>query len=166
MENNSSVLDSDIVKVDKYEPHKIANGKNEVTFFVASDKVDLADLQRYRIQAQTDYLIAINGTGKDLACLKLADNVITCLPHEIEIVMFAFKSLVLNDSFMGFEWNDIRSAIHKRKHLQFIQGFATDKNYVANACDKLIAKLPTIKNDFFLKAVMVDTLADDSFGFD
>ena len=166
MEDNSSVFDSDIVKVDKYEPHKIANGKNEVTFFVASDEIDFADLQRYRIQAQTDYLIAINGTGKDLECLKLADNVITCLPDEIEIVMFAFKSLVLNDSFMGFEWNDIRSAIHKRKHIQFIQGFATDKNYVANACDKLIAKLPTIKNDFFLKAVMVDTLADDSFGFD
>ena len=166
MEDNSPVFDSDIVKVDKYEPHKIANGKNEVTFFVASDEVDLADLQRYRIQAQTDYLIAINGTGKDLECLKLADNVITCLPHEIEIVMFAFKSLVLNDSFMGFEWNDIRSAIHKRKHVQFIQGFATDKNYVANACDKLIAKLPTIKSDFFLKAVMVNTLADDKFDFD
>ena len=78
MENNSSVLDSDIVKVDKYEPHKIANGKNEVTFFVASDEVDLADLQRYRIQAQTDYLIAINGTNKDYDCLKLADNVILC----------------------------------------------------------------------------------------
>lgn len=166
MENNSPVLDSDILQIDKYEPHKVANGKNDATLFVASDDIDMADLQRYRIQAQTDYLIAINGTGKDLACLKLADNVITCLPHEIEIVMFAFKSLVLNDSFMGFEWNDIRSAIHKRKHVQFIQGFATDKNYVANACDKLIAKLPTIKNDFFLKAVMVDTLADDSFGFD
>lgn len=166
MENNSPVLASVTIQINKYEPYKVANGKNEATFFVASDDIDLADLQRYRIQAQTDYLIAINGTGKDLACLKLADNVITCLPHEIEIVMFAFKSLVLNDSFMGFEWNDIRSAIHKRKHVQFIQGFATDKNYVANACDKLIAKLPTIKNDFFLKAVMVDTLADDSFGFD
>ena len=166
MENNSPVLASVTIQINKYEPYKVANGKNEATFFVASDDIDLADLQRYRIQAQTDYLIAINGTGKDLACLKLADNVITCLPHEIEIVMFAFKSLVLNDSFMGFEWNDIRSAIHKRKHIQFIQGFATDKNYVANACDKLIAKLPTIKNDFFLKAVMVDTLADDSFGFD
>ena len=78
MEDNSSVFDSDIVKVDKYEPHKIANGKNEVTFFVASDEIDFADLQRYRIQAQTDYLIAISTTNKYYDCLGLADNVISC----------------------------------------------------------------------------------------
>ena len=80
--------------------------------------------------------------------------------------MLSFKSLVLGESFIGFDWNDIRSAIHKRKHIQFIQGYATDKNYVANACEKLIAKLYAIENDFPLKAVMVNTLADDKFGFD
>lgn len=69
MEDNSSVLDNDIVKVDKYEPHKIANGKNEVTFFVASDEVDLADLQRYRQQTQTECLIAINATDKNFECI-------------------------------------------------------------------------------------------------
>ena len=101
MENNSPVLASVTIQINKYEPHKVANGKNYATLFVASDDIDMAELQRYRQQTQTECLIAINGTGKDLACLKLADNVITCLPHEIEIVMFAFKSLVLNDSFMG-----------------------------------------------------------------
>nr|WP_144918811.1 hypothetical protein [Moraxella osloensis] len=145
MENNSSVPDSDIVKVDKYEPHKIANGKNEVTFFVASDEVDLADLQRYRIQAQTDYLIAITTTNKDYDCLKLADTVMTCLANEIELAILGFKSLVLAGGFIGFDWNDIKTAITNRKHIQFIQGYATDKDYVANACDKIIAKLHAVK---------------------
>lgn len=53
MENNSSVLDSDILQIDKYEPHKVANGKNDATLFVASDDIDMADLQRYRQQTQT-----------------------------------------------------------------------------------------------------------------
>ena len=153
MEISLSVPNSNILQIDKYEPYKVANSKNDATFFVASDDIDLADLQRYQQQTQTDYLIAINGTDKNFECLKLADNVITCLPHEIEIVMLAFKSLVLGVSFIGFDWNDIRSAIHKRKHIQFIQGYATDKNYVANACDKLIAKLHAIKSDFFLEPV-------------
>lgn len=90
MENNSSVLDSDTVKVDKYELNKIANGKNEVTFFVASDEVDLADLQRYRQQTQTECLIAITTTNKDYDCLKLADKVILCSPNEVSLVMQAF----------------------------------------------------------------------------
>ena len=93
MENNSSVLDSDIVKVDTYEPHKIANGKNEVTFFVASDDIDLAELQRYRQQMQTEYLIAITTTNKDYDCLKLADNVILCSLNEVPLVMQAFQRL-------------------------------------------------------------------------
>lgn len=155
-----------MLKINKYEPHKTATGKNDATFFVVSDDIDLADLQRYRQEMQTEYLIAIRDSENDYPCLKLADNVITCLPNEIELAMLSFKSLVLGDSFIGFDWNDIRSAIHKRKHIQFIQGYATNKNYVANACEKLIAKLYAIENDFPLKAVMVNTLADDGFGFD
>lgn len=163
---NKSLMCDDTLQINKYEPHKVANGKNDATFFVVSDEIDLADLQRYRQQTQTDYLIAINGSEKNYDCLKLADNVITCLPNEIELAMLGFKSLVLGGGLIGFDWNDIRTAIHKRKHIQFIQGYATDKNYVANACEKLIAKLYAIENDFPLKAVMVNTLADDGFGFD
>lgn len=166
MENNSLILDSVILQIEKYEPHKTANGKNDATFFVASDDVDLADLQRYRHEAQTDYLIAINATGKDFECLKLADNVISCLANEIELAMFSFKSLVLGDGLIGFDWNDVRTAIHNRKHIQFIQSYSDDENCVTNACDRLVAKLHDRKSDFPLKAVMINTLADDGFGFE
>ena len=116
MENNSSVLDSDIVKVDKYEPHKIANGKNEVTFFVASDDIDLADLQRYRIQAQTEYLIAINATNKDYDCLKLADNVILCSLNEVPLVMQAFQRLHSGSGIIGMSWDEVKWAISGNKN--------------------------------------------------
>jgi len=68
----------------------VANGKNDATFFVASDDIDIADLQRYRQQPQTECLIAITTTNKDYDCLKLADNVILCSPNEVSLVMQAF----------------------------------------------------------------------------
>lgn len=163
---NKLLMCDDTLQINKYEPHKVANGKNDATFFVASDEIDLADLQRYRQETQTDYLIAINAIQKDDDCLKLADNVITCLPNEIELAMLSFKSLVLGDGLIGFDWNDIRTAIHNRKHIQFIKSYSNDGNYEKNACDKIIAKLQTIKSDFPLKAVMLNTLADERFSFD
>lgn len=122
MENNSSVLDSDIVKVDKYEPHKNANGKNEVTFFVASDKVDLADLQRYRIQAQTECLIAITTTNKDYDCLKFADNVILCSPNEVPLVMQASRLPWIFQKSMR-KWQPCQNVImgHPRRLLWSIE---------------------------------------------
>lgn len=166
MEKELSKLNDEILKIDKYEPNKVANGKSDATFFVVSDDIDLADLQRYRQETQTDYLIAINGTGTNQDCLRIADNVITCLPNEIELAMLSFKSLVLGDSFIGFDWNDVRTAITKRKNIQFIKSYAKGENCVTNACEKLIAKLHTIKSDFPLKAVIVNILADYGFGFD
>ena len=164
MENNSSVLDSDIVKVDKYEPHKIANGKNEVTFFVASDEVDLADLQRYRIKAQTDYLIAINGTGKDLACLKLADNVILCSLNEVPLVMQAFQRLHSGSGIIGMSWDEVKWAISGNKNIEFLHGVAGGENCVALACEQFISKLQRLSSNYPIKNVMINMFADISFG--
>ena len=75
---------------------------------MASDDVDLADLQRYRIQAQTDYLIAINGTNKDYDCLKLADNVISCSPDEVQLVMQAFQLLHSGSVIIGINCNEVK----------------------------------------------------------
>ena len=164
MENNSSVLDSDIVKVDKYEPHKIANGKNEVTFFVASDEVNLADLQRYRIQAQTDYLIAINGTNKDYDCLKLADNVISCSPDEVQLVMQAFQLLHSGSGIIGMDWNEVKRAISSGRNIEFLHGMASGENCVALACEQLIPKLKNLSSNYPITNMMINIYADISFG--
>ena len=164
MEDNSSVFDSDIVKVDKYEPHKIANGKNEVTFFVASDEIDFADLQRYRIQAQTDYLIAINGTGKDYDCLKLADNVILCSPNEVPLVMQAFQRLHSGSGIIGMSWDEVKWAISGNKNIEFLHGVAGGENCVALACEQFISKLQRLSSNYPIKNVMINMFADISFG--
>ena len=164
MENNSPVVDSDIVKVDKYEPHKIANGKNEVTFFVASDEVDLADLQRYRIQAQTEYLIAITTTNKDYDCLKLADNVILCSPNEVQLVMQAFQLLHSGSGIIGMDWNEVKWAISSGRNIEFLHGMASGENCVALACEQLIPKLKNLSSNYPIKNVMINMYADISFG--
>ena len=164
MEDNSSVLDSDIVKVDKCEPHKIANGKNEVTFFVASDEVDLADLQRYRIEAQTDYLIAINGTNKDYDCLKLADNVISCSPDEVQLVMQAFQLLHSGSGIIGMDWNEVKWAISSGRNIEFLHGMASGENCVALACEQLIPKLKNLSSNYPITNMMINMYADISFG--
>ena len=164
MENNSSVLDSDIVKVDKYEPHKIANGKNEVTFFVASDEVNLADLQRYRIQAQTEYLIAITTTNKDYDCLKLADNVILCSPNEAPLVMQAFQLLHSGSGIIGMDWNEVKWAISGNKNIEFLYGVTGGENCVTFACEQFISKLQRLSSNYPIKNVMINMFADISFG--
>ena len=164
MENNSPVLDSDIVKVDKYEPHKIANGKNEVTFFFACDEDNLADLQRYRIQAQTEYLIAITTTNKDYDCLKLADNVILCSPNEVPLVMQAFQRLHSGSGIIGMSWDEVKWAISSGRNIEFLHGMASGENCVALACEQLIPKLKNLSSNYPITNMMINIYADISFG--
>ena len=164
MENNSPVVDSDIVKVDKYEPHKIANGKNDATFFVASDDIDMADLQRYRQETKTECLIAITTTNKDYDCLKLADNVILCSPNEVQLVMQAFQLLHSGSGIIGMDWHEVKWAISSGRHIEFLHGMASRENCVALACEQLIAKLKNLSSNYPIKNVMINMYADISFG--
>lgn len=164
MENNSPVFDSDILQIDKYEPHKVANGKNEVTFFVASDDIDIADLQRYRQQTQTECLIAITTTNKDYDCLKLANKVISCSPDEVQLVMQAFQLLHSGSSFIGMDWNEVKWAISSGRNIEFLHGMASGENCVALACEQLIPKLQRLSSNYPIKNVMINMYADISFG--
>ena len=80
----SDIFVGESLSIAKYEPNKVANGLNHATFFVASDDIDVMDLQRYREQNKTEYLIAIKTSNKYFNCLNIADNIIECLPNEIE----------------------------------------------------------------------------------
>ena len=164
MENNSPVVDSDILQIDKYEPHKVANGKNDATFFVASDDIDLVELQRYRIQAQTEYLIAITTTNKDYDCLKLADNVILCSPNAAPLVMQAFQLLHSGSGIIGMSWDEVKWAISGNKNIEFLYGVAGGENCVAFACEQFISKLQRLSSNYPIKNVMINMFADISFG--
>ena len=131
---------------------------------MASDEVNLADLQRYRIQAQTEYLIAITTTNKDYDCLKLADNVILCSPNEVQLVMQAFQLLHSGSGIIGMDWNEVKWAISSGRNIEFLHGMASGENCVALACEQLIPKLKNLSSNYPIKNVMINMYADISFG--
>lgn len=53
----SDIFARESLSIDKYEPNKVANSLNHATFFVASDDIDVVDLQRYREQTESQFLI-------------------------------------------------------------------------------------------------------------
>ena len=164
MANNSPVLASVTIQINKYEPYKVANGKNDATFFVASDDIDMAELQRYRQQTQTEYLIAITTTNKDYDCLKLADNVILCSLNEVPLVMQAFQRLHSGSGIIGMSWDEVKWAISGNKNIEFLHGVAGGENCVALACEQFISKLQRLSSNYPIKNVMINMFADISFG--
>ena len=164
MANNSPVLASVTIQIDKYEPYKVANGKNDATFFVASDDIDMADLQRYRQETKTECLIAINTTNKNYDCLELADNVISCSPDEVQLVMQAFQLLHSGSGFIGMDWNEVKWAISSGRNIKFLHGMASGENCVALACEQLIPKLKNLSSNYPITNMMINIYADISFG--
>lgn len=158
MENNSPVLASVTIQINKYEPYKVANSKNDATFFVASDKVDLADLQRYRQETKTECLIAMNTTNKNYDCLELADNVISCSPDEVQLVMQAFQLLHSGSGIIGMDWNEVKWAISSGRNIEFLHGMASGENCVALACEQLIPKLKNLSSNYPIKKMILSQL--------
>ena len=164
MANNSPVLASITIQINKYEPYKVANGKNDATFFVASDDIDMADLQRYRQETKTECLIAITTTNKGYDCLKLADNVILCSPDEVPLVMQAFQLLHSGSGIIGMDWNEVKWAISGNKNIEFLYGVTGGENCVTFACEQFISKLQRLSSNYPIKNVMINMFADISFG--
>ena len=131
---------------------------------MASDDIDMADLQRYRQETQTEYLIAITTTNKDYDCLKLADNVILCSPNEVQLVMQAFQLLHSGSGIIGMDWNEVKWAISSGRNIEFLHGMASGENCVALACEQLIPKLKNLSSNYPIKNVMINMYADISFG--
>ena len=158
MENNSPVLASVTIQINKYEPYKVANGKNDSTFFVASDDIDLADLQRYRQETKTECLIAINTTNKNYDCLELADNVISCSPDEVQLVMQAFQLLHSGSGIIGMSWDEVKWAISGNKNIEFLHGVAGGENCVTFACEQFISKLQRLSSNYPIKKMILSQL--------
>ena len=158
MANNSPVLASVTIQINKYEPYKVANGKNDATFFVASDDIDMEDLQRYRQETKTECLIAINTTNKDYDCLELADNVISCSPDEVQLVMQAFQLLHSGSGIIGMSWDEVKWAICGNKNIEFLHGVAGGENCVTFACEQFISKLQRLSSNYPIKKMILSQL--------
>ncbi|MBW4018894.1 hypothetical protein HG533_08800 [Moraxella osloensis] len=118
----------------------------------------MADLQRYRQETQTECLIAMNTTNKNYDCLELADNVISCSPDEVQLVMQAFQRLHSGSGIIGMSWDEVKWAISSNKNIEFLHGVAGGENCVTFACEQFISKLQRLSSNYPIKKMILSQL--------
>ena len=149
-----------------YEPNKLADSFNLMTYFIASDEVNIEELQNYRETTETEVLIALNTTGKRYHCLKIADNIIHSGSDEIELAIYGLSFMNAYGNFIGIDWYDVKTALSYGTSIQFLHSSATGEDYIAVACEQLIKKFKAHPSNYMLKALLINTFTDSGFNFD
>lgn len=149
-----------------YEPNKLADSFNLITYFIADDDVDAEQVQQYREATKTEFLIALNTTGKRYDCLKIADNIIHCGSDEIESAIYGLSFMNAYGNFIGIEWYDVKTALSYGKSIKFLHSSATGENCIAVACEQLTEKFKACDSKYTLKGMMINIFADSSFDFE
>ena len=149
-----------------YEPNKLADSFNLITYFIANDDVDAEQVQQYREATETALLSALNTTDKRYNCLKTADNIIYCGSDEIELAIYGLSFMNAYGNFIGIDWYDVKTALSYGTSIQFLHSSATGEDYIAVACEQLIKKFKAHPSNYMLKAVLINTFTDSSFNFD
>ena len=149
-----------------YEPNKLADSFNLMTYFIASDEVNIEELQNYRETKETEVLIALNTTDKRYDCLKIADNIIHCGSDEIELAIYGLSFMNAYGNFIGIEWYDVKTALSYGKNIQFLQSSRIGENCVGIACEQLTEKFKACDSKYTLKGMMINIFADSSFAFE
>ena len=149
-----------------YEPNKLADSFNLITYFIANDDVDAEQVQQYREATKTEFLIALNTTGKRHDCLKIADNIIYCGSDEIELAIYGLSFMNAYGNFIGIDWYDVKTALSYGKNIQFLHSSATGEDYIAVACEQLIEQFKACDSKYILKSMMINTFTYSSFDFE
>ena len=149
-----------------YEPNKLADSFNLITYFIANDDVDAEQVQQYREATETDLLIVLNTTDKRYDCLKTADNIVYCGSDEIELAIYGLSFMNAYGNFIGIDWYDVKTALSYGKNIQFLQSSKTGKNCVGVACEQLIEQFKACDSKYILKSMMINTFTYSSFDFE
>lgn len=149
-----------------YEPNKLADSFNLITYFIANDDVDAGQVQQYREATETDLLIALNTTCKRYDCLKIADSIIYCGLDEIELAIYGLSFMKVYGNFIGIDWYDVKTALSYGKSIKFLHSSATGENCIAVACEQLIEQFKACDSKYILKSMMINTFTDSSFNVD
>ena len=149
-----------------YKPNKLADSFNLITYFIASDEVNIEELQNYREATKTEFLIALNTIGKSYDCSKIADDIIHCDSDEIELAIYGLSFMNAYGNFIGIDWYDVKTALSYGKNIQFLHSSATGEDRIAVACEQLIKKFKAHPSNYMLKAVLINTFTDSGFNFD
>ena len=149
-----------------YEPNKLADSFNLITYFIANDDVDAGQVQQYREATETDLLIALNTTDKHYNCLAIADNIVYYGSDEIELAIYGLSFMKVYGNFIGIDWYDVKTALSYGKSIKFLHSSATGENCIAVACEQLIEQFKACDSKYILKSMMINTFTDSSFNVD
>ena len=149
-----------------YEPNKLADSFNLITYFIANDDTDAEQVQQYREATKTEFLIALNTTDKRYDCLKTADSIIYCGLDEIELAIYGLSFMKVYGNFIGIDWYDVKTALSYGKSIKFLHSSATGENCIAVACEQLIEQFKACDSKYILKSMMINTFTDSSFNVD
>ena len=149
-----------------YEPNKLADSFNLITYFIANDDVDAEQVQQYREATETALLSALNTTDKRYDCLKTADNILYYDSYEIELAIYGLSFMKVYANFIGIDWYDVKTALSYGKSIKFLHSSATGENCIAVACEQLIEQFKACDSKYILKSMMIKTFTDSGFNVD
>ena len=104
------------------------NHKAVITFYLADNQTDAADVLRYKQQVESDILIALQTGDIAFDCLKIADIILYCQNHEVETVLKMFERMVADYAFIWIDFQYLMDVLKNSKALYFQQSHAVGKD--------------------------------------
>ena len=135
------------------------NHKAVITFYLANNETDSADVVRYTQQVESEILIAIQTHEIDDECLEIADNVLHCQSHEVETILKMFERVIADYAFIWIDLQYLIEVLKNSKTLHFRQSHAIGIESIMQATKQIFDKvnLPEAKTILTCAVVPSDT---------
>ena len=150
--------DEKLAWLDNYQA-TTPNHKAVITFYLANNETDSADVVRYKQQVESEILIAIQTHEIDDECLEIADNVLHCQSHEVETILKMFERMVADYAFIWIDLQYLIEVLKNSKTLHFQQSHAIGIDSIMQATKQIFDKvnLPEAKTILTCAVVPSDT---------
>lgn len=150
--------DEKLAWLDNYQA-TTPNHKAVITFYLANNETDSADVVRYKQQVESEILIAIQTHEIDDECLEIADNVLHCQSHEVETILKMFERMVADYAFIWIDLQYLIEVLKNSKTLDFQQSHAIGIDSIMQATKQIFDKvnLPEAKTILTCAVVPSDT---------
>lgn len=115
--------------------------KAVITFYLANNETDSADVLRYKQQVESEILIAIKTHEIDDKCLEIADNVLHCQSHEVETILKMFERMVADYAFIWIDFQYLLDVLKVSEKLYFQQSYAIGTDSIMQATKQIFDKV-------------------------
>ena len=132
--------DEKLAWLDNYQA-TTPNHKAVITFYLANNETDSADVVRYKQQVESEILIAIQTHEIDDECLEIADNVLHCQSHEVETILKMFERMVADYAFIWIDFRYLIEVLKNSKTLHFQQSHAIGIDSIMQATKQIFDKV-------------------------